>query len=160
MGRGSHTVPWADESNPGLGLQPPGPEQHLFLLKRSPKLSGLGMSASRPLPIPGYWDSLVSFQKRWSSKEKFPSRISFPVSKQPTLLAEMSFLPNLHPEGGNVASPHEGPQRLIRLICAGMKKVHILQRLRTPSRPPPALPDLILGQRFRCDPEAGCPQNW
>lgn len=44
MGRGGHTVPWADESNPGCGLQPPEPEQqHLSLLKPS-ELAELGMS--------------------------------------------------------------------------------------------------------------------
>lgn len=104
MGRGSHTVPWAEESNPGLGLQPPGPEQHLFLLKRSPELQNWecqlsGPSRSRVVGIP-----FVS-QQPWSSKEKFLSRISFPVSKQVTLLAEMSFLPSLHPGGWECGQP-------------------------------------------------------
>lgn len=95
------TVSCVNGLNPGLELQPSGPEQHLFLLKRSPELPGLRMSAFWPLPTPGCWDSLVSY-KPWSS---FSPGISFPVSKQATLPAEMSFLPNLHPEGWECGQP-------------------------------------------------------
>ena len=80
MGR-SCTVSWAGESNPGLGLQPPQPEQHLFLLKRSGHLS----SQDWECQLSGPYRSLVvgipsCLKSLWSSKKKkkFPSRNFFP----------------------------------------------------------------------------------
>lgn len=152
VGRGSHTVPCVNELKPGLELQPPGPEQHLSLLKRPLEHPGLRTSAFWPLPIPGCWDSLVS-QKPWSS---FSPGISCPVSKQATLLAEMSFLPNLHPEGWECGQPSGRAPASSHISCW---KMHLLQRLRTPSHPPPTLPCLLPGRRCHWGPETGCPQN-
>lgn len=108
MGR-SRTVPWVGESNPGLGLQPPQPEEHLFLLKRSGHLSSQdwerqlsGPSQSLVVGIPSCLKSLWSSKKK---KKSFLPGISFPVSKQPTLLAEMSFLLNLPPGGWECSQP-------------------------------------------------------
>ena len=65
----SHTVPWVDESKPGLGLQSPLARTASFPSEevRSLELAGPGISALWPLLIPGCWDSLVS-QKPWSNK--------------------------------------------------------------------------------------------
>ena len=40
MRRGSHTVPRSRSQTLGLAFSLPGPEQHLFLLKRLPELPG------------------------------------------------------------------------------------------------------------------------
>lgn len=99
--RGSHTVPWVEESNPGLGPQP-SRKQHLFLPKRSPELPGWNVS----FLASDHW--LLGFpgvSKSWSSKGGFSPGISLPVNKRPTLVAEMSFLPNLHPGGWECGQP-------------------------------------------------------
>lgn len=98
VGKGSHTVSCVNGLNPGLECQPPGPS---LPAEEMPELPGLRMTAFWPLLIPGCWASLVSW-KPWSS---FSPGIFFPVSKQATLLAEMSFLPNLHPEGWECGQP-------------------------------------------------------
>lgn len=155
--RGSPTVPWVKESNPGLGLQPSGARIASLPSEESPELPGWNVSFPASL-ITGSWDSL-EFQKSRSSKEGFSSGISLPVSKRPTLVAEMSFLPNLHPGGWECGQP-SGRAPGAHASPRGTENVSVLQRLRTPSRPPLALPGLLPGQRSRCDPEAGCPQNW
>lgn len=97
--KGSHTVPWLNESNPGLGLHPPGPEQHLILLRRWPELVGLeGQLSCLPQDpsILCYQDSLVS-EKPWSSEvslQEFPfqsvsSQVSWQKCPFPTRRVEI-----------------------------------------------------------------------
>lgn len=80
--------------SPGLGLQPPGPEQHLFLLNKSGHLSSQAWERqlsgpSRALVV----GAPLCLKSLGTVMPSFSPGVSFPVSKQPTLLAET----RLHP---------------------------------------------------------------
>lgn len=143
--------------SPGLGLQPPGPEQHLFLLNKSGHLSSQAWERqlsgpSRALVV----GAPLCLKSLGTVKPSFSPGVSFPVSKQPTLLAEISFPQAAPRRVGMWPALGKGPWR----FTAWDEDAHLLRRLRTPSRPPPALPGLLPGQRFHWDLETGCPQNW
>lgn len=61
------------------------------------------MSAFRPFPISGAWDSLVSKAVQKSLLD------ALPISPQPTLLAEGPFCPVCTQESGNVPALKKGP---------------------------------------------------
>ena len=153
----SHTVPWMDESKLGLGLQFPLARTASFPSEevRSLELAGPGISALWPLwslvvGIPLCLKSLGAI--KLLSRNFFPSQQAVGFPGRNVLSAQSA-----PQEGGNVANPPEGSQKL---TWPQMENVYLLHRLSTLSRPPPVLPGLVPSQRFHCDPETSVLQNW
>ena len=144
--------------NLGLHFSPPWPEQRLFLLKRSGHLSSqdqeyqlFGPSWSLVVGIPSCLKSPGAI--KFLSRNFFPSQQAAGSRGSNVLSAQSA-----PQEGGNVANPLEGSQKLTR---PQMENVYLLHRLSTPSRPPPALPGLVPGQRFHwLVAETSGLQNW